>query len=655
MTANASIWVPDPATAAESRIAAFAARVGATGDSPEETYERLYRWSLAELGPFWQALWDYFDVVFDGNADVALDGHGVLGAKWFPEARLNYAEHALRSGGEDEAAVIEFTEDGERARLTWGELRAEVGSVAAWLRSQGVGAGDRVVGYLPNDRHAVVAFLATASIGAIWSVCGQDYSAAGAAARFQQLEPVVLFAADGYRYNGSLRDRREEAEALRAMLPTVRAAVGVSHADLELSPDSPFVPWGTVTSAPAALEFERLPFDAALWVLFTSGTTGAPKGIIHGHGGALLEHYKLLGLHLDLGPGSSFLWYTSTNWMMWNVVVSGLLVGATILLYEGNPTRPRPDHLFEIAAETGLQVLGVSPGYLAAVEKSGGEPARDFDLSRLRILGSGGSPLPARTCSWVHDHVSAAVQVASLSGGTDVVSGFVGTSPLNPVWPGEISAPNLGVRLEAWDEGGEPLTEEVGELVITAPMPSMPLGFWGDPDGSRYREAYFSVYPDVWRHGDWVTVTERGSVIISGRSDSTLNRHGVRLGSADIYQVTEQFSEIDESLVIGAELGEGDYRLFLFVVAANGVELTDELRASIAAAIAAETSPRHVPDVIVAVPAIPHTRTGKKLEVPVKRLIQGHPVERVVSPEAVDDYDAFLYFRRFRATGDGDD
>jgi acetoacetyl-CoA synthetase len=636
------IWRPEPDTVADARITRFARLAEERTGRSMPGYRELWEWSVADFDGFWATVWDFFDVSSEAGYDRVLDDERMPGARWFPGARLNYAEHILRGGTED-PAVLAVTEDGTTTALSWDALRAQVAAFAGWLRAYDVGPGDRVVGYLPNAAPALVAFLATASIGAVWSVCGQDYGAEGAAARFAQLEPTVLVAADGYRFNGKVHDRRADAARLRDLLPTVRTAVLVDHVGLPGDPT--MVPWADALATPAPLRFERVDFDAPLWVLFSSGTTGVPKGIVHGHGGVLLEHCKLTGLHQDLRAGERFFWYTTTNWMMWNLVVSGLLVDATVVLYDGSPVFPDAGRLWQLAADHQVSVLGVSPGYLLACAKAGIEP-RAFDLGALRTVGSTGAPLPAACYPWVAEHVGATVQLASSTGGTDVVSGFAGSAPNTPVWPGEISAPLLGVALEAWDASGKPITGEVGELVVTRPMPSMPVRFWNDPSGARYRDAYFATYPGVWRHGDWMTLTERGSVVVSGRSDSTLNRHGVRLGSADLYAVVEKLPEIREALVVGVELANGGYWMPLFVVLEEGALLDQPLKDRIATAIRTHASPRHVPDVITAVPGIPHTRTGKKLEVPIKRLLQGAPIEQTLSRDAVDDPSLLDFYAR---------
>lgn len=643
------IWMPRPEHADSSRMAQFthylAGRTGLTFSS----YGDLWAYSVDHLGDFWTAVWDFFDVIADGPRDHPLAGETMPGVRWFPGTRLNYAEHALRHSG-PEPAIVAIGEDGTTNEMSWDELRRQVGAVARWLRAQGVQRGDRVVGYLPNTEHAIVAFLATASIGALWSACGQDYGATGAAARFAQLDPVVLFAADGYQWNGRKHDRSADVSALRGLLPTVRATVHVPILGMGLATGNSH-DWEKVVEGEEPPTFVRVDFNDPLWVLYSSGTTGVPKGIVHSHGGVLIDHYKLLGLHNDLGAGDRFFWYTTTNWMMWNLVVSGLVVGATIVLYDGNPSYPEPQRLWSIAAEQQVSVLGVSPGYLLGCAKAEVEPGHDFDLGSLRILGSTGAPLPEQSYAWVRDHVGASVQVASVSGGTDVVSGFAGSAPNTPVWAGELSVPMLGVALQAWTGNGAPIIGEVGELVVTKPMPSMPIYFWNDPTGSRYHDAYFSTYPHIWRHGDWLTITDRGTVVISGRSDATLNRQGVRLGSADIYQVVENMPEIQESLVIGAELRDSQYWMPLFVVLAPGQTLDADLRQRINTAIRTQASPRHVPDEIIAVPMIPHTRTGKKIEVPVKRIVQGADVEQIIGSDTVDSIEALRYFMRFQHVG----
>ncbi|MFC9843700.1 acetoacetate--CoA ligase [Streptomyces sp. NPDC060223] len=639
---------PDPQAVADSRIADFARHVGVDGTD----YAALHRWSVTDLTGFWGAVWEYFDVDADTPYERVLAEETMPGARWFPGATLNYAHHALRKLPSDGPAIIALDETGSGYEVTGDLLRAQVASVAATLRDLGVGVGDRVVGYLPNTPHAIVAFLAAASLGAVWSVCGQDYAPQAAADRFGQLEPTVLIAADGYLFNGATHDRREASLELAAALPALKATLLVDHVGLpwpSKAYPSLVVPWEDASTRTEELACTPVPFDHPLWVVFSSGTTGLPKGIVHGHGGVLLEHLKTLGLHSDLGPGDRLLWYTTTNWMLWNMVASTLLTGATTCTYDGSPAPfAKLDVLWELAARHRVTAFGTSPQYLLGMDKFGIDPS-GHDLSSVRVVGCTGSALPASAYPWVRDHVGERVLLASICGGTDVVAGFAGSAPNTPIWAGELSAPHLGVALAAFDDEGFPVVDQVGELVVTRPMPSMPLYFWNDADGSRYHDAYFSTYAGLWRHGDWITITGHGSVIVHGRSDSTLNRNGVRLGSADIHDVVERLPEITEALVIGAEEPDGGYWMPLFVVPAAGVTLDDALREKIRGAIRSEVSPRHVPDEILDVPGIPHTRTGKKLEVPIKRLLQGAPAEQVVNPDVVDEPGLIDHYARLGA------
>jgi len=652
-TGPAPIWTPGPQDLATARLTKFTRwlreqRRVAIGDS----YASLWRWSVDQLDAFWTAIWDYFDVYSPSGYREVRSGATMPGVRWFDGAHVSYVEHLFRDRRADDVALIDVSEspvpgNGPLSRrLTWTTLRDEVATVAALLRELGVEAGDRVVGYAPNAAETVVAFLAAASLGATWSVCGQDYSPAAAADRLAQLEPVVLVVADGYRYGGREFDRRAAVRELAAALPSLRATIVFSRLGLPLEPAEAVLGWPSSSSEHALLP-RRVPFSHPLWVLFSSGTTGRPKGIVHSTGGVLLEHLKAMSLGLDLDEDDTLFWYTSPSWMVWNYLVSGLLAGATIVCYDGSPNHPTLDCLWAVAAEHRVTLLGTSPEHLRACAAAGLQPARDHDLSALRSIGSSGSVLPAESYHWVADHVGPRVRVNSTTGGTDIVSAFAGSVPTLPVWPGELSAPCLGVALQAWDDAGRPVREAVGELVVTEPMPSMPIAFWGDESGTRYRAAYFETYPGVWRHGDWITITARDSVVVHGRSDSTLNRNGVRMGSSDIYRALDGIDEIMDALVVGVESQDGRYWMPLFVVLKNGCELDDTLRARIRAAIRDKASPRHVPDEITAVPGIPHTLTGKRLEVPVKRILQGADPATVVDLGAVDEPATLRWFASY--------
>jgi acetoacetyl-CoA synthetase len=616
-------------------------------------YETLWRWSVTDLDAFWRSIWEFFQVEQGPAPAPAVAERSMPGARWFPGARLNYAELALRRR-DDHPAIIAGCEDGRMRTLGYAELARSVAAAAAGLRRLGVRQGDRVVAYLPNVPETVIAFLATASIGAVWSSCAPEFGVSSVVDRFQQIEPKLLLAVEGYRYGGRWHDRRQALDAIRAQLPTLEATVLIPVAGQEGSRQrgagdatGALLGWTELLAAGAGgggpgveLDFERVRFDHPLWILYSSGTTGLPKPIVQGHGGIVLEHLKSLALHLDLGPSDRFSWFTTTGWMMWNFLVSGLLLGASVLCYDGSPGHPDMGALWRFAEASRMTYFGTSAAYVLACSKAGIEPGRSADLSALRSIGSTGSPLPPEGFAWLYQHVSDDILVGSVSGGTDMCTAFVESCPWLPVYAGEIQCRGLGAKVEAFDQQGRSVLEQVGELVITEPLPSMPLRFWNDPDGSRYRDSYFSTWPGVWRHGDWVEITRRGSVVITGRSDSTLNRGGVRMGTSEFYRVVEGLDEISDSLVVDVSDPGGEGRLLLFVVLRPGVELDGELERRLREAVRRELSPRHVPDEVHAIAEVPRTLSGKKLEVPVKRILTGVPLERAVSEGALANPDA---------------
>jgi acetoacetyl-CoA synthetase len=606
-----------------------------------DDYGELYAWSVSDVEGFWSSLWEFFDVKASEPYERVLTAREMPGTEWFPGAELNYAEHAFRNAQPDEPALVHKSELRPLGETSWAELRARVAALSAALREMGVERGDRVVAYLPNVPEAVVAFLACASVGAVWSSSSPDFGAGSVIDRFAQIEPKVLIAVDGYRYGGRDYDRTEVVARLQAEIPTLEKTVVLPY--LSEEPDlgslENAVLWDELLSSfeDAELRFEQVPFDHPLWVLYSSGTTGLPKAIVHSQGGILMEHLKKVCLHIDLGPGDRFFWFTTTGWMMWNLLVSGLLAGATAVLYDGNPGHPDMNALWQFAEETGMTHFGTSASYLTSCMNAGIEPGRDFDLGPLKGVGSTGSPLPPEGFEWVYAHVKEDLWLYSTSGGTDLCTAFVGGVPLLPVKSGELQARSLGMKIEAFNEEGEPLVDEVGELVITEPAPSMPVYLWNDPEGERYRESYFDVYPGVWRHGDWIKVKPDGSCVIYGRSDSTINRGGVRMGTSEIYSAVESVEEVQDSLVVDIHKPGGEAFMPLFVVLEKGAELDDELKKKIAGSIRERTSPRHVPNEIFAVQEIPRTLNGKKLEVPVKKILSGTPPDEAASKDSLSN------------------
>ena len=647
--------VPQDARAT-SELGAYLAWLERTRGLAFDGYDDLHRWSVDDLEAFWGSVADYFGVRFRTPPERVLAERVIHGARWFPGSELNYAEHMvglLDSGDDaDELAVLAYSQTRDPLRLTWGDLRDRVARARAGLQRLGVGRGDRVVAYLPNVPETLVAFLAAASLGAVWASVAPEFGPRSVVDRFSQVEPAVLLVVPGYVYGSKPVDKRADVADVVAGLPTLRHVVEVPYGEFSLPGDGP-VPvtgWDDLLAEPGELAFDAVPFDHPLYVLFSSGTTGRPKAIVHGHGGILVEHLKNMGLHWDLRPGDRLLWFTTTAWMMWNALVSALLTRAVPVMIDGNPLFPDLRGQWRLAAETRATLVGVSPGYVMACRKEGLEPWKDFDLSAVRQIGCAGSPLPVEGFAWLQNGFGPSVLLNVGSGGTDVCTGMVQASPLQPVRAGQMAGSSLGFACAAYDLDDRPVVGELGELVMTVPVPSMPVGFWNDPDGSRYRSAYFDDIPGVWRHGDWIRFSDNGSCVITGRSDATLNRGGVRLGTADFYAVVEELPEVVDSLVVHLEDPDGGPgELILFVVTRDGAaggpaQVDDALRARIVHALRSNLSPRHVPDAVLGVASVPRSRTGKKLELPVKKILQGVDADAVASRDALADPDALATY-----------
>ena len=646
------LWEPSETQKKESNLMHYISWLTQKKGLSFREYRELWEWSVGNIEDFWESIWEYFDVQASQPYSKVLSGEVMPHVSWFEGARLNYAQHIFRQMSSDRPAVIYSSETRPLSSLSWRELYEKVAALAKSLKEMGVKPGDRIAAFLPNIPEAVVAFLATASIGAVWSSCAPEFGSQSVINRFKQIQPKILIAVDGYRYGGKDFNCLERIRHIQEAIPSLEHIILVNYLGLNGQGKSlkGLIHWEEVTQHDknVALEFEQVPFDHPLWILYSSGTTGLPKAIVHGHGGILLEHLKLDTFHLDLKPGDRLFWFTTTGWMMWNVVVSGLLTGASIILYDGSPNYPNYHVLWELAEQTKMTYFGTSASFLNQCMNASLDPAHQHDLSALKAIGSTGSPLSPDGFQWVYDHVKKDIWLASVSGGTDLCTAFVGGIPLLPVFAGELQGRALGANVQTFDQHGRPVTDEVGELVIVDPMPSMPLYLWGDQNGKRYRETYFDMYPNIWRHGDWMKITRRGTCVIYGRSDSTLNRGGVRFGSSEIYNVVESMEEIKDSLVIDVEAAVGENRILLFVVLNQGVHWDAQLIQKINEHIRQHSSPRHVPDQIYEIKEVPRTLNGKKLEVPIKRILQGERVEKVVSKDALLNPSALEHFIQIR-------
>jgi len=658
------LWSPSPAVIENANLTKFMRWLHATRGLTFTTYHELWDWSVSELAAFWGAWWEYSGVVHSNPASSVLATRAMPGAQWFPGAQLNYAENLFARRTDTRPALLYQSETEPLRAISWATLSTQTAKLAQTLRKLGVGRGDRVVAYLPNIPEAIVGLLATASLGAIWSSCSPDFGSRGVLDRFSQIEPKVLLAVTGYQYGGKWFDRRATIAELQAALPTLAATIllekewnadqadladlhGTSHEALSSASQRSWQAIMADPTAPTTLTFAQVPFDHPLWILYSSGTTGLPKPIVQGHGGIVLEHSKITTLHNDIHPGDRFFWYTSTGWMMWNYLIGSLFSGATAILYNGSPSYPDLNILWRLAEASEMTYFGTSAAFIHSCIKAEIHPGRAFDLSKLRGLGSTGSPLSIAGFHWVYAKVHPTLALESTSGGTDLCTAFVGGARLLPIYAGELQGPLLGAAVQAWNEAGEPVIDEVGELVITQPMPSMPLYFWNDPNQARYRESYFDLFPGIWRHGDWIKINARQGCVIYGRSDATINRQGIRMGTSEIYRVVESFSEVLDSLVVDLELLGQESYLPLFVVLREGVALTDELQAAIQHKIRAEISPRHVPNAIFAIAEVPYTLSGKKLEVPIRKILLGHPVEKAIKRDAMRNPAALDYFLHF--------
>jgi acetoacetyl-CoA synthetase len=658
---GATLATPTEADIERARITDYARWLADNrGVSTDGSYVSLWRWSVTEPAEFWASIWDYFGVLGSRGDEPVLQGGPMPSVTWFSGSSLNYSRNVLRAASTDPArtAVLYRSEAGHAGSLSYAELDAQVAIVRAALIALGLRRGDRVAAYLPNSPQALIGLLATASLGAIWTSCSPDFGARAVIDRFAQVTPTVLIAVDGYAYGGRTFDRRTEVAAITAELPELRSVIMVDYIGAGVPQPAlpvPVTAWSALAELgradpPARTEFDDVPFDHPLWVLYSSGTTGLPKPIVHGHGGIVLEHFKALCLHQDIRPDDVFFWYTTTGWMMWNYLMGGLLAGTTVVAYDGSAVHPGADELWRLAADLGVSYFGTGAPYLVTCMKAGLRPADELDLSRLRGIGSTGSPLPPEAFDWVYAAVAPqpseqhSFVLGSFSGGTDMCTGFVGPCPLLPVRRGVIAGPCLGAKVEAFDAAGRAVTGEVGELVLTVPMPSMPVGFWGDAGGKRYEASYFAQYPGVWRHGDWIMNLADGGCVIYGRSDATLNRGGVRMGTSEFYRIVEELPEVTDSLVIDTGTLGREGLLVLYLVLAPGVTLDDELRDKIRSVLRASLSPRHVPDEMHQVPGVPRTLSGKKLEVPVRKILRGAPISEAADPDSLANPDVLAYF-----------